>query len=176
MDELTGLYTRREFDDAIHLEFERRRRHGTDLSLIVIEIDDIAELGEHVGKLSKGYLLSEVSAILRNMLRAIDIGCRYSPDSLALLLPETNSEQALAVADKVRSAIEGHEFLGQFAGEAMRVTVSQGIASGSPEMSSHVHLMRAAERALYDARAAGFDQVHVYAPDASEPGELKAAS
>lgn len=180
MDELTGLYTRREFDEAIRLEFERRRRHGRELSLLVLEIDDIAELGEHVGKLSKGYLLSEVSAILRTQLRAIDIGCRYSPDSLALLLPETDGQQALIVAEKVRFAIEGHEFLGQFAGEAMRVTVSQGIASGSPEMSLHTDLMRAAERALYDARVVGFDQIHVYsavgAASPDEPEELKAAS
>lgn len=189
VDELTGLYTRREFEESIRLEFERRRRHGRDLSLLILEIDDIAELGEHVGKLSKGYLLSEVSAILRGMLRAIDQGCRYSPESLALLLPETDGEQAQIVAEKVRKAIDAHEFLGQFAGEAMRVTVSQGIAAAEPGMSAPADLMRAAERALCDARAAGFDQVRLHVTEASTeaadaealdgeepPAQLKAAS
>ncbi|HEY8172780.1 MAG TPA: diguanylate cyclase, partial [Dehalococcoidia bacterium] len=89
VDELTGLYTRREFDRKLELEFARSKRHAHALSLILIEVDDITTLGESVGSLSKGYLMSEVSAILRGTLRANDTGCRYTNEVLALLLPET---------------------------------------------------------------------------------------
>lgn len=162
VDELTGLYTRREFDDMVRLEIERARRHHRPMSLLLIEVDDIAELGAHVGSLSKGYLLSEISAVLKRLLRANDIGSRYTNDSLAMLLPETSGEQAVLVAHKVAGAISTHQFLGHVQQDALRVTVSQGIAALDQAMSGHLELMKCAENALCEARAAGFEQVFVH--------------
>jgi diguanylate cyclase (GGDEF)-like protein len=176
VDELTGLYTRREFEDFLRLEIERARRHGREASLLLIEIDDIVELGEQVGSISKGYLLSEVSGILRSQLRTNDLGCRFSNDTLALLLPETGREQALVVAGKLRAAVDKHEFLGHLDGSTVRLTVSQGIATGRHARDEH-EWTRAAENALCDARAGGFDQVRVYElpPPADEPPLAKAS-
>jgi len=168
VDELTGLYTRREFDEMIRLEFERRRRHGREFALLLLEIDDIAELGEHVGALNKGFLIAEVSAILKHILRTNDLGCRYTHDSLAMLLPETNETQARVVAEKVRLAVGRHDFLQQVDRmKTVRVTVCQGIALASPAMESHIDLVKAAEQALAEARAAGFDQVRIVRGEAS---------
>lgn len=167
VDELTGLFTRREFDDIVRLEVARARRHHRPLALLLIEADDIAELGEHVGSLSKGYLLSEISSVLRRLLRASDSGSRYTNDSLAMLLPETTSQQAVIVAHKVTGAIAAHQFLGQVQRDAVRITVSQGVAALDPTMDGHLELMKAAENALCEARAAGFEQVFVHeAPEA----------
>jgi diguanylate cyclase (GGDEF)-like protein len=111
VDELTGLYTRREFDEMIRLEWERWRRHGRPFALLLLEIDDILELGESFGSLNKGFLISEVSAIFKHIVRANDVGCRYSNDSLAMLLPETDAAQARVLADRIRATVEQQEFL-----------------------------------------------------------------
>jgi diguanylate cyclase (GGDEF)-like protein len=174
VDELTGLYTRREFDEMIRLELERNRRHGREFALLLLEIDDIAELGENVGKLNKGFLIAEVSAILTHMLRTNDLGCRYTADSLAMLLPETNAHQARVVTEKVRKAIDKHDFLGQVQQGAIKLTVSQGIALAGKHLASHVELEKAAEQALAEARAAGFDQVKIAEAGTAAP-EKKSA-
>ena len=168
IDELTGLYTRREFDEMIRLEFERFRRHRRESSFLILEIDDIAELGDHLGQLGKGFLLAEVSAIIKHMLRTIDLGCRYTNDSLAVLLPETDAAQARIVAGKVQTAISKHQFLGQRQDGKLKLTVSQGIAVAGPNVKSHSDLMRAAEQAIAEARASGYNQVVVsQAPSAA---------
>ncbi len=72
VDELTGLYTRHHFDENARLEYKRSERYSRALSLLLLEVDDLVALGENVGKLSKGYLLSEIGAILRTSLRVND--------------------------------------------------------------------------------------------------------
>jgi diguanylate cyclase (GGDEF)-like protein len=167
VDELTGLYTRHHFDENVTLEFRRAERYRRPVALLLIEVDDLAELGERVGKLSRGYLLSEVGAILRTMLRANDIGCRYTNDTLAALLPETNGPQALIVADKVRALVAAHEFLGQKHSKGLRITVSQGVAIvPSARIATRQEFLKAAEGALSTARASGRDQVQLHAPPA----------
>jgi len=177
VDELTGLYTRREFEEVVRLEIARARRHHRPLALLLIEVDDIAELGEHVGSLSKGYLLSEISAVLKRLLRANDSGARYTNDSLAMLLPETGGDQAALVAEKVSSAIAGHQFLGHVQQDAMRVTVSQGAAVLDRTMDGPPDLMKCAENALCEARARGFQQVFVHeaelADDVAGPSPIR---
>ena len=163
VDELTGLNTRRHLDENLKLEFGRARRHQRPLALMLVELDDLQDLGEHVGKLSKGYMLAELGAILRGSLRANDIGCRYSGECLALLLPETTTPHARAVAEKVRALVAGHEFLGMRQDGNLALTVSQGIAVWpAAGMTTHHDLMRAAEEALGDARASGFNQVAMF--------------
>ncbi len=170
VDELTGLYTRREFDEMLRLEYERFRRHNRTASFLILEIDDISELGEHVGQLGKGFLLAEVSGIIKHVLRTIDLGCRYTNDSLAVLLPETDAAQARVVAGKIQAAVSKHEFLGQRhdGSGSLKLTVSQGIGVTGPAIKTHVELMRAAEQALAEARSAGYDQVKVAESPAAE--------
>ena len=177
VDELTGLYSRREFDEMIRLEFERYKRHRHPMSFLILEVDDIAELGEHVGSLGKGFLLAEVSAILKHALRTIDLGCRYTNESLAMLLPETDAAQARIVAGKVQAAVSQHEFLGQMQDGKLKLSVSQGIAVANETFETHVQLMKTAEQALAEARGQGFDQVKVAETVAkSEDGSDAAAA
>ena len=175
VDELTGLYSRREFDEMIRLEFERYRRHKHSVALLILEVDDIAELGEHVGSLGKGFLLAEVSAILKHALRTIDLGCRYTNDSLAMLLPETDAEKAAIVAGKIQAAVSQHEFLGQRQDGRLKLSVSQGIAVAGPNFQTHTDLMKTAEQALYEARVRGFDQVQIVDAPHAAPSESSAA-
>ncbi len=163
VDELTGLHARHHFDENLELEFKRAQRFGRLLSLLLVELDDAPELGSQSARLTKNYLLSEAGALLRSILRAHDIGCRYGVETLAVLLPETDATQACAVAGKVRSMLATHEFFGRRFGASLGLSVSQGIAVAPLKVvDTPERLLEAAEAALRDAQAGGFDQVRLH--------------
>lgn len=171
LDELTRLYSRREFDKSLRLEFERRRRYGRDLSLLLLDVDHVGALGD--GKMSKTYLLSAVAGIFLNVLRANDLGGRFTPDRLSLLLPETDAIRAQLVADKIRDGVSKHEFLGRPIDGGVRVTISIGIAVADDEFRTAAEFVDAAESALAASIAAGYNQVRVFerARDEADDGE-----
>jgi diguanylate cyclase (GGDEF)-like protein len=160
LDELTRLYTRREFENKLRLEFERRRRYGRDVALLLLDIEQVNRPGE--AAMTKKYLVSEVSSIFHNALRANDVGGRYTAERLGLLLPETDDIRAQLVADKIREAIAKHEFLGLRGDGTPRVTVSVGIAIADDAFATYEELGAAAETALGEAIAAGHNHVRVY--------------
>jgi diguanylate cyclase (GGDEF)-like protein len=175
LDELTRLYSRREFDNILRAEFERRRRYGRDLSLLLLDADHVAEF--HDGSTSKTYLLQEVATIFRQVLRANDVGGRVTPERLGLVLPETDEIRAQLVADKIRAAVGRHEFIGMLADGGTRVTVAAGIAMASDDFDSAEEFFAAAEAALGEAIVAGYNQVRVYRrveikPESSGPFSL----
>jgi len=162
VDELTGLPTRQHLEENLELEWQRAQRFGRTLALLLIQLDDASEPGVQSNKLSKNYLISEVGAIVRSTVRAHDIGCRYDAQTLAVLLPETNGTQACVVAGKIRSQLTTHEFFGRRFGAAIGLTLSQGIAvAPGTDVDSPEALLHAAEAALLDAKAAGYDQVRL---------------
>jgi diguanylate cyclase (GGDEF)-like protein len=179
VDELTGLPTRQHLDENLDLEWKRAQRFGRTLALLLIQLDDAAEPGVQSSKLSKNYLISEVGAIVRSTVRAHDIGCRYDAQTLAVLLPETNGAQACSVAGKIRSQLATHEFFGRRFGAAIGLTLSQGIATApGADVESPEALLKAAEAALLDAKAAGYDQVRLResAGDWATPSRERLAS
>jgi diguanylate cyclase (GGDEF)-like protein len=160
LDELTRLYTRHEFERSVRLEFERRRRYRRDLSLLLLDIEHVDGVGD--ARASKMYLLSAVAGIFTNVLRANDIGGRYTNDRLGLMLPETDDIRAQLVADKLRTAVAAHEFLGTLPDGRSRVTVAVGIAVADDNFESAEELLKAAEHALGEAIGGGYNQVRVY--------------
>ena len=165
IDELTGLATRREFDAMVRLEFGRFQRHRHPTSLLMVDIDDYSGVDER-GPLTRSLMVAELSSVLKAALRAIDLGCRYTDTSLAMLLLETNAEQSQVVADRVRAAVAGYTFLANRNDGSLKLTVSQGIAVMGTSMASHLDFVRTAERALAEARSTGGDQARIiYADD-----------
>ncbi len=165
VDELTGLYTRYQFMESLALEYARMRHYDRPLALLLIEVDDSDLLGEQARKLSKGYLLSEIAALVKAQLRANDLGGRYTQETLAVLLPETKLDLALSVADRVRSSLTTREFFGRRFGVEIGLTISQGIAV-VPErgIETSDDLIEAACSALRSARSGGTGQIRVYEP------------
>lgn len=163
VDELTGLYTRRQFDDQVRLEAERSRRYHRPLALLLFEIDNLQGLGERVGRLGRGYLMSQVSEILRTRLRVNDVAGRYSPDVLALMLPDAGEAQALSVAEKIRDQVQVNSFMGEPYDKPVRLTLSIGIATMPHEgLETYADLERSGEQALSTAKAAGYDSLYVF--------------
>jgi diguanylate cyclase (GGDEF)-like protein len=166
VDELTGLFTRRQFDEQVRLEVERSRRYQRAFALLLFEIDNLQGLGERVGRLGRGYLMSQVSEILRTRLRVNDVAGRYAPDVLALMLPDAGEGQAVSVADKIRGQIQVSSFMGEPYEKPVRLTLSIGVAILPREgIESYGDLERAAERALSAAKTAGYDSLCVDGSD-----------
>jgi diguanylate cyclase (GGDEF)-like protein len=164
-DDLTGLYSRHHFDATMNLEFERARRHTRSFAVLLAEVDALDAFTERGGGLSRGYVLSEVAALVRTTLRINDIGCRYTDDCLAVLLPETGIEGAGVVADRIQTQLAQRAFFGRGQAGGATLTVSQGIAA-FPEsvVASHGDLQKAAEAALIEAKSAGGATIRIYAP------------
>jgi diguanylate cyclase (GGDEF)-like protein len=156
VDGLTGLYVRRYFDMRVAEEIERARRFGTSFALVMLDLDDFKRLNDTHGHLVGDRALREVAALAAGQLRGVDLAARYGGEELAFLLPRTNLADAHAVAERIRAAVEGHEFGG------LHITASLGVA-GWTEAGVELpeRLVERTDAALYRAKAAGKNRVEI---------------
>jgi len=163
-DALTKLFNRRFFDERAAFEFERAQRYHSQVSLLVADIDHFKEFNDRHGHSRGDEALKAVARQLLEGVRSQDVVCRYGGEEFALILPGTDGEQAMVVAEALRYAIE-HAKAGMPAG----VTISVGVASTTDGgIHGVTELFRAADSALYTAKAAGRNRVVRYAGTAAE--------
>lgn len=164
-DHLTGLLNRRGFDAALNREMRRARRQGTALSLVSIDIDWFKAYNDTLGHPAGDKCLRLVACALRAcMQRPGDAASRYGGEEFILILPDTNLEGALAVAEKFRRALDGLDI--PHPGSPIgRVTVSIGVCTRTPDhacgaaTNDAAALVEVADRALYLAKNRGRDRV-----------------
>jgi diguanylate cyclase (GGDEF)-like protein len=159
-DELTGLANRRQFYEVLGREFERAHRFGTPLSLVLLDIDDFKRINDtHPMKhLAGDAVLGAVAAAIAGHTRDIDLAARYGGEEFAVLLPQTDREGAVNLAERLRVAIA--ERLVSFGGEeGLSVTASFGVASGPLDDQTQLDLIAAADNALYASKRAGKNRV-----------------
>jgi diguanylate cyclase (GGDEF)-like protein len=161
-DALTGLGNRRAFDERLAEETARAERHGTDLALAMIDLDDFKEVNDRYGHPIGDQLLVQVGHILTATLRATDIPIRYGGDEFAIILPVTTKTEAWVVAEKIRTALSELTLL---AADGARISTSGsiGIASFGASADSAYQLLAAADAALYRAKRSGRDRVELAA-------------
>ena len=159
LDELTGLYNRRFYDQKIQAEFRRSRRNLTPLSLVVIDIDHFKKVNDNYGHLAGDECLVTVSACIKRCLRrSADISCRYGGEEFCLILPETDSKGALVFAEELRESIETCQF--SYNNIAIKLTISCGISTYLQQKNvKPEHLFAVADQALYKAKANGRNQI-----------------
>lgn len=156
-DALTGLGNRRLFDDTLQAEWARNARQGTELSLLMIDIDYFKRFNDYHGHPEGDECLKQVARVLREALwRSHERALRYGGEEFAILLPETTLEGARQVAQRVLDAVQaaciphGASVLGPW------VTLSIGAACMAPSMETKPStLTRRADMALYQAKAQG---------------------
>jgi diguanylate cyclase (GGDEF)-like protein len=154
-DELTGLFNRRRFQEAMSTEVERSKRFGQPLGLVLLDLDDFKTVNDTYGHQQGDLVLREVARVLRETSREIDEPARYGGEELAVVLPGTDLEGAYNLAERVRLGIE-ELTLPVLDGEgALRVTASFGVATLPGSAEDLRDLVAAADDALYRAKRAG---------------------
>ena len=157
-DALTGLPNHRAFQAALRHERLRALRTGTDLALVVFDIDDFKLLNDRHGHAVGDAVLEQVARLMRAQLREVDLLARYGGEEFALLASGTDRAGATALAEKVRLAVSEATLsvLGSDGPLTLRTTLSAGVAHFRDDERA---FFDAADRALYRAKAAGKDCV-----------------
>ncbi len=160
-DALTGLSNRRQFDEVWHAEWQRAARGGLALAVVLIDVDQFKAYNDHYGHPAGDECLRRVASILaREVRRSGELVARYGGEEFVLVLPGADTEEARAVAERVRRAVEeaGIEHVGT--GTTPVVTISAGVVSGRPRHASDAEaLLREADVALYLAKQQGRNRV-----------------
>jgi diguanylate cyclase (GGDEF)-like protein len=164
-DRLTGLATDRMFRTSLQHELRRARRYAQKAAVVLFDLDDFAEVNERFGKLIGDRLLREGAILLSNKIRDIDLAGRPGEDEFALLLPETDRNGALLVADRYRCELEQFFANRESAANTVDITVSAGIACYPEDATTPETLLERAAQALYHAKACGKNTVQLYRPE-----------
>jgi diguanylate cyclase (GGDEF)-like protein len=163
VDSLTGLFNRRAFENKVQEEFERSKRYGNPLSLIILDIDNFKTINDTYGHHGGDAALVKISETLRQKTRQSDFPSRYGGEEFVLVLPETDQSSAFQVAGKIHEEIRSCTF--GTADRPFALTVSIGLTStSSKQYSDWREMLDDADQALYVAKNTGKDRVEIAAP------------
>jgi diguanylate cyclase (GGDEF)-like protein len=159
-DSLTGLLNRRFMEEALEREIVRATRTATRLSVVAIDLDHFKRFNDTFGHEGGDLVLREVGAVLSRVADGDNLACRLGGEELLLILPDTELDAAAELAEKLRRKIEKLAVVhrGQQLGT---ITASFGVAEHPRHGESPSDILRAADRALYQAKAEGRDRVVV---------------
>ncbi|CAM3296660.1 GGDEF domain-containing protein [Pseudomonas fluorescens] len=156
IDPLTGLPNRAAWSERLDHEVNTWHQRGNSLSLAMLDLDHFKRINDGYGHLAGDKVLKIIANVLRKYLRPNDFIARFGGEEFVLLMPDSALEEALAVGEGLRAAIEACPF--HFKGEPVTITMSMGLAQFQPGERSDLALKRADE-ALYRAKAAGRNRV-----------------
>ncbi len=156
-DGMTGIYNRRHFLIMADREWARARRYGRPLSFLMIDIDYFKSINDNFGHQIGDEMIMHLANLARDCKRECDVLARIGGEEFALLLPETDLSQAQIVAERLRSEVAANSLV--VASRSISATISIGVATSLPAMNDISDLMKAADRALYDAKHAGRNRV-----------------
>jgi diguanylate cyclase (GGDEF)-like protein len=156
----TGLYNMRHFTGVLAQELERARRFDRPLAVLMIDVDHLRDLNTAQGHLAGDRALKSVAASLLRATREYDVAARFGGDEFCALLPETELDGALVVAERIRSLVEE-------SARELRITVSIGVAAHRGGETTPDSLVALADRAAYRAKFSGRNAVAV--PPTGDP-------
>lgn len=167
-DSLTGLFNRGWLDENLQIEFAHATEQNWPLSVAFIDLDHFKRVNDTHGHLAGDQVLRSVAQVLTTSLRQADLITRYGGEEFVVVLPGTGSEAAESVMNRLMRALRDREHA-LATGGAIRVTASIGLATHSTAdawFESASDLLRAADRAVYNAKREGRDTLSVYVADA----------
>lgn len=160
-DSLTGLLNHMEFQNRLIEEIDRSRRYGKMFSLLMLDLDHFKDVNDTYGHPIGDKVLKETAKILKTLLRSVDLAFRYGGEEFAILLPETDSQGARIIADRIRQEIGRRPIFTRLE-ESTHVTISIGVSEFPQDADQREDLISAADQALYASKRNGRDRVSLY--------------
>ena len=157
LDGLTGLYNRRQFEIGLEQEYNRTKRHPSDFSLAILDIDFFKKVNDTYGHQYGDYVLKTVASLMKQAFRKTDLLYRYGGEELIIIMPETNIEGAIIPVQRLRRMIEEYDF--DYNGVKAKVTASIGLTMNYQEFDSPADILKSADEALYKAKESGRNRV-----------------
>jgi len=157
-DALTGLYNRGFLNNSLENEYRRAIRYNSQLSLMILDIDHFKNVNDNYGHPVGDSVLLHIATELKRQARDIDIVARYGGEEFVLILPQTDSQSSLILAERLRASIEALNI--PIDDLILNVTISVGLVSiPTTKAESADHLLTIADRALYEAKRRGRNRV-----------------
>ena len=156
VDSLTSCFNRRGFDEHLQVELRRAHRYERSAALMLVDLDGFKHINDELGHQAGDHVLRRFAALLTSTFRNTDVVSRYGGDEFAVIFPETTTDEAVGLAQRVRKLL-GRTFPDDIV--PRDVTASFGIASYPRDALSAEELVGIADRALYSAKSGGRDRV-----------------
>lgn len=160
-DGLTELLNHRNFYSELDKEVKRSQRYGGNLSLIMVDLDDLKSINDKYGHLAGDMLLKHVAQQLQKCIRNTDMAARYGGDEFAAILPNTPLEHAVIAGQRMVDMISATPI--KVGPHKISISVSVGVSQYSPNNSAE-GFMNESDAALFEAKAKGKNRVHVFDP------------
>lgn len=157
IDGLTQIYNRKHWEDSLEQEYAKARRHNKDLTLIMFDLDHFKVLNDTYGHQGGDKVLVDVSKNVKALLRLEDVFGRYGGEEFAIVLPETNEQGAMELAERICKTLEKTPL--EYQDKLINISVSLGVSSLNMNDSNYEDLITNADLALYQAKAQGRNQV-----------------
>jgi diguanylate cyclase (GGDEF)-like protein len=172
-DPLMGIYNRRHLDECLRQEAAKARRYGLDLSILLLDVDHFKNFNDTYGHQLGDEVLRSLAKVIQGSVRDFDYVFRYGGEEIVVLLPYTEHEGAVVLAERLRTWIEGRTLVaadpkGRYPN--IRLTVSIGVSTFCPVVEDEVKMVARADEALYAAKKQGRNRV-VFSPGPCHKGE-----
>jgi two-component system cell cycle response regulator len=158
-DQLTGLHNRRYMSGQLEALVKRAQRGGDPVAALMVDIDHFKKINDTYGHDVGDEVLREFAARLASNVRAIDLPCRYGGEEFTVIMPDTALVDAERIAERIRLHVAGAPFRVSHGREILTVTISIGVAATLGEHDSPEALLKRADAAVYEAKAAGRNRV-----------------
>ena len=152
-DGLTQLFDVSTFHTKLEIEIKRYKRYGSEVSLIMMDIDDFKQINDSIGHQEGDRILSEISKLILNVVRDLDICSRYGGEEFAVILPQTGYQEAILLAERIRKRVKNNFK------KDLGVTLSLGTATCPVNAKSARALIEKADKALYQSKSNGKNRV-----------------
>ena len=166
VDPKTGLFNARHFTGALREELVRAERSGSSLAVIMADLDLLRDINNAYGHLAGDAVLKGIADVFHGHLRHSDIPARFGGEEFAILLPDTGTQQALDIAERIRRAVAEQRFEVETSSEPIRATISIGVAVYPDDGADPNEIIHQADLAVYRAKLQGRNRV---LPASSEP-------
>jgi diguanylate cyclase (GGDEF)-like protein len=154
-DYLTELWNHGYFQYLLQVELDKAKATQTRLCLIMLDIDDFKIYNDKLGHQAGDKILKELALLLKDQSRKMDFVCRYGGEEFTIILPETDKQECLTIAERLREDIEKHNFFQENILPNKKLTVSIGLATFPENGSTPSELIATSDRALYQAKHQG---------------------